>query len=173
MGHWLLRGENLDERREEWEMLSWWLSGDETPPTESSCIGGHPCINNSGFNWQIQILNHESKDVWVRDALIFLRDYLGFFSRKMGGGGHLNSQNFCRSTKYFFVCQIHSEVQKHVLERGGGDIWSILSPKVHLISFISEKNRSFGNLGGDPLFPKVNVKYWQNINFLVKTKKCS
>ena len=33
-----------------------------------------------------------------------------------------NSQNFCKLTKYFFVCQIHSEVLKHVLQRGGGDI---------------------------------------------------
>ena len=37
------------------------------------------------------------------------------------------------------MCQIHSEVLKHVLQRGGGDICSILSPKVHLISFIPEK----------------------------------
>ena len=66
------------------------------------------------------------------------RDYLGIFPNM--GGGLPNSQNFCKLTKYFFVCQIHSEVLKHVLQRGGGDIWSILSPKVHLISFIPEKN---------------------------------
>ena len=78
------------------------------------------------------------------------------------GEGLPNSQNFCKLTKYFFVCQIHSEVLKHVLQRGGGDIWSILSPKVHLISFISGKKN--GVLGiwevgeGGPLFPKVNVK---------------
>ena len=35
------------------------------------------------------------------------------------GGGLPNSQNFCKLTKYFFVCQIHSEVLKHVLQRGG------------------------------------------------------
>ena len=65
-------------------------------------------------------------------------------------------------TKYFFVCQIHSEVLKYVLQRGGGDILSILSPKVHLISFIPEKKGSFGNLGsgrgGVPLLPKVKGK---------------
>ena len=32
---------------------------------------------------------------------------------------------FCKFTKYFFVCQIHSEVQKHVLQMGGSDILSI------------------------------------------------
>ena len=50
-----------------------------------------------------------------------LRDYLGIFPI-IGEGGLLNSQNFCKLTKYFFVCQIHSEVLKHVLHRGGGDI---------------------------------------------------
>ena len=32
------------------------------------------------------------------------------------GGGLPKSQNFCKFTKYFFVCQIHSEVLKHVLQ---------------------------------------------------------
>ena len=45
----------------------------------------------------------------------------GNFSH-IGGEGLPNSQNFCKLTKYFFVCQIHSEVLKHVLQRGGGDI---------------------------------------------------
>ena len=45
----------------------------------------------------------------------------GNFSQH-GGGGLPKSQNFCKFTKYFFVCQIHSEVLKHVLQRGGGDI---------------------------------------------------
>ena len=73
----------------------------------------------------------------------------GNFSHR-GGEGLPNSQNFCKLTKCFFACQIHSEVLKHVLQRGGGDIWSILSPKVHLISFILEKkNGSFGNLWGE------------------------
>ena len=49
------------------------------------------------------------------------RYYLGIFPN-MGGGGLPKSQNFCKFTKYFFVCQIHSEVLKHVLQRGGGDI---------------------------------------------------
>ena len=56
----------------------------------------------------------------------------GNFSH-IGGRGLPNSQNFSKLTKYFFVCQIHSEVLKHVLQRGGSDIWSIFSPKVHLI----------------------------------------
>ena len=46
---------------------------------------------------------------------------LGDFSQH-GGRGLPNSQNFCKLTKYFFACQIHSEVLKHVLQRGGGDI---------------------------------------------------
>ena len=57
---------------------------------------------------------------------------LGTFSEKKNdiiweffptwGGGLPKSQNFCKFTKYFFVCQIHSEVLKHVLQRWGGDI---------------------------------------------------
>ena len=50
-----------------------------------------------------------------------IQDYLGIF-HNMGGRGLTNSQNFCKLTKYFFACQIHSEVLKHVLQRGGGDI---------------------------------------------------
>ena len=46
------------------------------------------------------------------------RYYLGIFPT-MGGGGLPKSQNFCKFTKYFFVCQIHSEVLKHVLQMGG------------------------------------------------------
>ena len=46
-----------------------------------------------------------------------IRDYLGVFPNM--GGGLPNSQNFCKLTKYFFVCQIHSEVLKHVLQMGG------------------------------------------------------
>ena len=48
------------------------------------------------------------------------RHYLGNFPN-MGGGGLPKSQNFCKFTKYFFVCQIqiHSEVLKHVLQMGG------------------------------------------------------
>ena len=43
----------------------------------------------------------------------------GNFSQH-GGGGLPKSQNFfCKFTKYFFVCQIHSEVLKHVLQMGG------------------------------------------------------
>ena len=39
------------------------------------------------------------------------RYYLGIFPNM--GGGLPKSQNFCKFTKYFFVCQIHSEVLKH------------------------------------------------------------
>ena len=46
----------------------------------------------------------------------------GNFSQHRGGGGLLNSQNFCKFTKSFLVCQNHSEVLKHVLQWGGGDI---------------------------------------------------
>ena len=58
----------------------------------------------------------------IRDALKKkLRDYLGIFPN-MGGGGLPNSQNFCKFTKSFLVCQIHFEVLKHVLHTGGGNI---------------------------------------------------
>ena len=49
----------------------------------------------------------------------------GNFSQHGGRGGLPKSQNFCKFTKYFFVCQIHSEVLKHVLQMGGSDILSI------------------------------------------------
>ena len=37
------------------------------------------------------------------------------FSQR-GGGGLLKSQNFCKLTKLFLVCQNLSEVPKHVLQ---------------------------------------------------------
>ena len=43
----------------------------------------------------------------VRDAAEKKRDFLGIFP-KGGGGGLLKSQNFCKFTKCFFVCQNHS-----------------------------------------------------------------
>ena len=46
------------------------------------------------------------------------RYYLGIFPN-MGVGDLPKSQNFCKFTMYFFVCQIHSEVLKHVLQMGG------------------------------------------------------
>ena len=54
----------------------------------------------------------------LRDAVKKKLYYLGIFPN-MGGGGLPKSQNFCEFTKYFFVCQIHSEVLKHVLQMGG------------------------------------------------------
>ena len=61
-------------------------------------------------------------EMMLRDAFKKkLRDYLGIFPN-IGGGGLLNSQNFCKFTKSFLVCQNHSEVLKHVLQWGGGDI---------------------------------------------------
>ena len=44
------------------------------------------------------------------------------FFPKWGGGGHPNSQNFCKITKSFLACQIHPKMLKHVLQRWGGDI---------------------------------------------------
>ena len=40
----------------------------------------------------------------------------GNFSQK-GGGGHPNSQNFCKITMSFLACQIHPKVLKLVLQR--------------------------------------------------------
>ena len=42
----------------------------------------------------------------IRDAAEKKRDFLGIFPK--GGGGLLKSQNFCKFTKCFFVCQNHS-----------------------------------------------------------------
>ena len=57
--------------------------------------------------------------LYIRYALIQKKTILfGNFSQH-GRGGLPKSQNFCKFTKYFFVCQIHSEVLKHVLQMGG------------------------------------------------------
>ena len=91
-----------------------------------------------------------------------------------GGGGLPKSQNFCKFTKYFFVCQIHSKVLKHVSQRWGGDMWSIPSIKVHLILSLSTPLReSFGNfalVGGGRPIPKCKC---QNIDFFCENQKCS
>ena len=61
------------------------------------------------------------------------------------------------------------EVLNHVLHTGGGNIWSILSPKVHLIWSLRrsfrEENEKFwdlGTWGGGGLSPKENVKILAN-----------
>ena len=54
----------------------------------------------------------------LRYALIKKNDIIWEFFPTWGGGLP-KSQNFCKFTKYFFVCQIHSEVLKHVLQMGG------------------------------------------------------
>ena len=106
-----------------------------------------------------------------------------FFSTKGfpkgGGGGHPNSQNFCKITKSFLACQIHPKVLKHVFHTGGSNIWSILSIKVHLIlslsSSIREKNGLFWEFcpwgeGGSPI-PKSKCQNSDKIlTFFVKTK---
>ena len=83
----------------------------------------------SGYSQNMQLIPFE---FWCKLNSILTeyiyRIYLGTHSKKItglfgnfshiGGGGLPNSQNFCKLTKYFFVCQIHSEVLKHVLQRG-------------------------------------------------------
>ena len=48
----------------------------------------------------------------------------GNFSQH-GGGVFPNPKTFGNWPSIFFVCQIHSEVLKHVLQMGGSDILSI------------------------------------------------
>ena len=62
--------------------------------------------------------NTDSGCFRVRYALKKKTILFGNFSQH-GGRGLPKSQNFCKFTKYFFVCQIHSEVLKHVLQMGG------------------------------------------------------
>ena len=72
------------------------------------------------ISWIVESIGVSKKET-LREALKKkLRDYLGIFPNM--GGGLLNSQNFCKFTKSFLVCQNHSEVLKHVLQWGGGDI---------------------------------------------------
>ncbi len=82
----------------------------------------------------------------------------GNFSQNGGGGGHPNSQNFCKITKSFLACQIHPKMLKHVFHTGGSNIWSILSIKVHLIlslsSSLREKTVCFGNFAHLGKIPK-------------------
>ena len=46
---------------------------------------------------------------------------------KLGGGVWPKPTSWCLFTKLFLACQNDSEVLKHVLQKGGGDIWSILT----------------------------------------------
>ena len=79
------------------------------------------------------------------------------------GGGLPKSQNFCKFTKYFFVCQIHSEVLKHVLQMGGSDILSIstFNHYSRILKVIAVTGL-FGNFskkwGGSPI-PKTLSKF--------------
>ena len=73
-----------------------------------STIANESIPNLAALRWDIQEK--------LRDKVkTKLRDYLGIFPN-MRGGGLLNSQNFCKFTKSFLVCQNHSEVLKHVLQ---------------------------------------------------------
>ena len=68
---------------------------------------------------KISKMNDGVNNFFIRYALKEKKTILfGNFSQH-GGGGLPKSQNFCKFTKYFFVCQIHSEVLKHVLQMGG------------------------------------------------------
>ena len=62
----------------------------------------------------------EKKDqTQLRYALKEKKRYdLGFFPN-MGGGAFPNPKTFVNLPSIFFVCQIHSEVLKHVLQMGG------------------------------------------------------
>ena len=72
------------------------------------------CSTTGGITY-IRNLIHVLHYRWYRYALKKnLRDYLRIFP---------NSQNFCKLTKYFLVCQIHSEVLKHVLQKNYVIIW--------------------------------------------------
>ena len=55
----------------------------------------------------VRIRKEQKMSSSVRDAAEKKRDFLGIFP-KGGGGGLLKSQNFCKFTKCFFVCQNHS-----------------------------------------------------------------
>ena len=76
-----------------------------------------PSASPHPTRYPLEILNHPNTLDKVRcqkkKTILF-----GNFSQH-GGGGLPKSQNFCKFTKYFFVCQIHSEVLKHVLQMGG------------------------------------------------------
>ena len=104
------------------------------------------------------------------------RYYLGIFPNM--GGGLPKSQNFCKFTKYFFVCQIHSEVLKHILQMGRSEILSISTfnhysriLKVVAVILLQKKYgitwELFPKRGGGPLFPKL----WVNLPTLFW--KCS
>ena len=77
----------------------------------------------SAFNFHHNWLELQSVFITIRYGFRnCLRDYSEIF-QNMGGSSQFP----------ILVCQIHFEVLKHVLHTGGGNIWTILSPKVHLI----------------------------------------
>ena len=84
----------------------------------------------------------------------------------MGGGGLPKSQNFCKFAKYFFVCQIHSEVLKYVLQMGGSDILSISTfdhySRILKVVLLQKKYGIIWELfpkGGGPPIPKTLSKF--------------
>ena len=69
---------------------------------------------------KISKMNDGVNNFFIRYALKEKKTILfGNFSQQRGGVFPNPKTFFCKFTKYFFVCQIHSEVQKHVLQMGG------------------------------------------------------
>ena len=78
-------------------------------------LRANPILRGGGRLRHCQSQNLHTKVRFQRKKTMLF----GNFSQH-GGGGLPKSQNFfCKFTKYFFVCQIHSEVLKHVLQMGG------------------------------------------------------
>ena len=80
-----------------------------------ACTNNVPLAIEDWLNWLWKLMLYKCNKVRTQKKITGL---FGNFSH-IGGEGLPNSQNFCKLTKYFFVCQIHSEVLKHVLQRGG------------------------------------------------------
>ena len=77
-----------------------------------------PWVTGNVFRFE-----HKLQDFEVKGSLGTLskkkNDIIWEFFPTWGGGLPKSQNFFCKFTKYFFVCQIHSEVLKHVLQMGG------------------------------------------------------
>ena len=100
-----------------------------------------------------------------------IRDFLGIFPK--GGGGLLNSQNFCKLTKIILMCQkmfynsgeVISDQFNHItLDSKSGKFWKNRR-KQEVLDFFPLRGG-----GGSPIPKSICHNSYQKVNTLMKTK---
>ena len=85
--------------------------------------------------------------------------------------GGLIQTHFCLLTKLFMACQNDSEVLKHVLQKGGGDIWSILT--LNDVFFLGKMEKTRVAEGGFTYSHNIISIYHPKWWFFGEDQKCS